>query len=134
MTAPSSTSQTGAAQSHSHRLGAAARRYTSTIAAFVGAAGWGVAQLAEGWSTFREWRAQMGLWPVIALVAIGILAAHGVRVLQLLAAINTAIAQLTSRDAQHDGAIAELRADLGALKKRLDDTGPHPLQAEASLR
>jgi len=123
-------------------LGHIARRYASAIAAFLGAAGWGVSQILESSDALRDWYHKVGLWPMIALATIGVLGVRDARQREIFRAaigalrshtteVSGAIKQLMERDEQHTQAIDklvgehhELRQEVRSLHDRMDQTGP----------
>lgn len=115
--ASTATPRTEAARARGRQLGAVLRRNLELVLAILGAAGISVAQAADGLAAVIRWARGAGMWPALALLALGV-GATGIR--QLLAVIrglSQRLDVLTSQwQQQHD----ELRGEVHALRGEIE--------------
>lgn len=118
-TAPStSTPRTEAARARGRQLGGLLRRNVELVLAICGALGISVAQAADGIAAVVRWARAAGMWPALALLALGV-GATGIR--QLLAVIRGLSQRLDTLTGQWQVQHDELRTEVQALREEIHE-------------
>jgi hypothetical protein len=115
------TPRTQAAHGRGRQIGQAIRRHAELILGVLGALGITLAQAADGVAAVIKWGRGAGLWPALAVLAIGVVAAGTRQMLAVVTGLFDRLDQLASRwEHQYHG----LRNEVAALRTVVD-TGPH---------
>lgn len=126
--ASSLTPQTLAARTRGQRLGQLLRRHAEMVLTILGVLGITLPQAAQGAASVIQWGREQGLYPALAVIAIGVAAAGIRKGLSVLMRLYAAVQGLSDRldalahrwEVQH----GELRSEVQALRSHVD-TGPH---------